>query len=126
MQKVIKGSMYDPELCPVRNVIDGIGDKWTILVLTGLKASDLRFSQMKRQIPDISQRMLTQTLRKLERDGLITRTVTPSIPPRVDYALTDLGRSLTTELAPLAKWALMNMHTIAGARRTYDAMANAE
>jgi DNA-binding HxlR family transcriptional regulator len=126
MQKVTKGPIYDPELCPIRDVIDGIGDKWTILVLTGLKVSDLRFSQMKRQIPDISQRMLTQTLRKLERDGLITRTVTPSIPPRVDYALTDLGRSLNTELAPLAKWALANMQTIANARYIYDVTANAD
>ena len=123
MQKVTSRAGYDPDLCPIRDVIDGIGDKWTILVLTGLKASDLRFSQLKRLIPDVSQRMLTQSLRKLERDGLITRTVTPSIPPRVDYALTALGRSLTTELAPLAKWALTHMQTIAHARAIYDMAA---
>ncbi len=120
MKKVTNPTLYDPELCPIRHVIDGIGDKWTILVVTGLKASDLRFSELKRQIPDISQRMLTQTLRNLERDGLVLRTVTPTIPPRVDYALTDLGRSLTDELAPLAKWALANLPVIAGARRAFD------
>jgi DNA-binding HxlR family transcriptional regulator len=111
---------YDADMCPVRDVLDGIGDKWTILVMTGLKASDLRFSQLRRSIPDISQRMLTQTLRKLERDGLITRTVTPSIPPRVDYALTDLGRSLTAQLALLSRWALASLPAIAAARRSFD------
>ncbi len=111
---------YDPDLCPVRDVLDGIGDKWTILVLTGLKAQSLRFSQLRRQIPDVSQRMLTQTLRKLERDGIVTRSVTPSIPPRVDYALTGLGRSLTDILAPLARWALANLQTIAVARESFD------
>ena len=115
--------LSDADLCPVRHVLDGIGDKWTILVLTGLKSSGLRFSQMKRQIPDISQRMLTQTLRRLERDGIVTRTVTPSIPPRVDYALTDLGRSLTDNLAPLAKWAVANLNAIAHARHAYDQQA---
>ena len=123
MQKVTSSALYDADLCPVRHVLDGIGDKWTILVVTGLKSHDLRFSELKRQIPDISQRMLTQTLRNLERDGLVSRRVTPSIPPRVDYALTDLGRSLTDQLAPLAKWALANLPQIANARRSFDARA---
>ena len=95
---------YDPDICPVRHVLDGIGDKWTILVLTSLKARGLRFSELRRAIPDVSQRMLTVTLRKLERDGYVSRAVTPSIPPRVDYALTELGLSLVVTLAPLAAW----------------------
>jgi DNA-binding HxlR family transcriptional regulator len=112
---------YDPEICPIRHVLDGIGDKWTILVLTALKANGLRFSELRRAIPDISQRMLTVTLRKLERDGYLNRTVTPSIPPRVDYALTPLGTSLVTQLGPLAKWALDHRDPIAKARAIYDA-----
>lgn len=111
---------YDPEICPVRHVLDGIGDKWTILVITALKQQSLRFSELRRAIPDISQRMLTVTLRKLERDGFLTRTVTPSIPPRVDYALTELGRSLCATLAPLAAWALEHRGTVAEARALYD------
>jgi len=115
---------YDPEICPVRHVLDGIGDKWTILVLTALKTGTLRFTELRRSIPDISQRMLTVTVRKLERDGFLTRTVTPSIPPRVDYALTDLGTSLVAQLSPLAKWALDHRDPIAKARALYDADSN--
>jgi DNA-binding HxlR family transcriptional regulator len=111
---------YDPQICPVRHVLDGIGDKWTILVLTALKAGTQRFTQLRKSIPDISQRMLTVTVRKLERDGFVTRTVTPSIPPRVDYALTDMGTSLVEQLSPLAAWALDHRDPIAKARAIYD------
>ena len=111
---------YDPQICPVRHVLDGIGDKWTILVLTGLKTGSMRFSELRRAIPDVSQRMLTVTLRKLERDGFLTRTVTPTVPARVDYALTDLGGSLVEHLAPLAAWALDHRDPIAKARALYD------
>jgi DNA-binding HxlR family transcriptional regulator len=111
---------YDPQICPVRHVLDGIGDKWTILVLTALKAGTQRFTQLRKSIPDISQRMLTVTVRKLERDGFVTRTVTPSIPPRVDYALTDMGKSLVEQLSPLAAWALDHRDPIAKARAIYD------
>lgn len=111
---------YDPEICPVRHVLDGIGDKWTILVITALKQEGLRFSELRRTIPDVSQRMLTVTLRKLERDGFVTRTVTPVIPPRVDYALTEMGRSLCDTLAPLAAWALAHRDGVARARALYD------
>lgn len=121
MKKTASGIQYDPEICPVRHVLDGVGDKWTILVLTALKAAGARFSELKRTIPDISQRMLTQTLRKLERDGYVSRKVTPSIPPRVDYALTELGRSLTEQLGPLAEWALAHRGAVAQARAEYDA-----
>ncbi|WP_156842580.1 winged helix-turn-helix transcriptional regulator [Novosphingobium aquimarinum] len=111
---------YDPEICPVRHVLKGIADKWTILILAGLKADRQRFSQIKRLVPDVSQRMLTQTLRKLERDGYVTREVTPSIPPRVDYELTDLGRSLVAQLAPLARWADEHRDMVGHARTRYD------
>lgn len=111
---------YDPEICPVRHVLKGIADKWTILILAGLKAGRKRFSEIKRLVPDVSQRMLTQTLRKLERDGYVTREVTPSIPPRVDYELTDLGCSLVAQLAPLARWADDHRDHVVRARAEYD------
>lgn len=111
---------FDPEICPVRHVLDGIGDKWSILILTDLKRGSSRFSDLRRAIPDISQKMLTQTLRKLERDGLVSREVTPSIPPRVDYDLTELGQSLVDQLRPLADWALANRGHVAKARAEYD------
>lgn len=117
---------YDPNICPVRHVMDQIGDKWSILVLTGLKAQSMRFSQLKRAIPDVSQRMLTKTLRSLERDGLVDRTVTPSTPPRVDYALTDRGRSLVKVLEPVASWALQERLDIAKSRAHFDEKAARE
>ncbi|MEM6634849.1 MAG: helix-turn-helix domain-containing protein [Pseudomonadota bacterium] len=124
MEKVTKnGLRYDPDICPVRHVLDGIGDKWTILVLTALKRGQMRFSALRRDIPDISQRMLTQTLRKLERDGFVLRVVTPQVPPRVDYTLKPLGLSLVEELEPLAAWALSRREAIAIARAEYDARA---
>lgn len=112
---------YDPNICPIRHVLAEIGDKWTILVITALKAKALRFSELKRAIPDISQRMLTQTLRKLERDGFVLREATPTIPPRVDYELSPLGRTLCDQLAPLAEWALQMREDVAKARAIYDA-----
>lgn len=116
---------YDPEICPVRHVLKGIADKWTILILAALKADRQRFSQIRRLVPDVSQRMLAQTLRKLERDGYVTREVTPSIPPRVDYELTELGRSLVSQLAPLAKWADEHRTRVGRARAAYDARESA-
>ena len=116
----MKKVTYDPAICPVRDVIGHIGDKWSILVLTGLKASAMRFSELRREIPDISQRMLTKTLRGLERDGFVLRTVTPSVPPRVDYALTPLGVSLVEALAPLAQWALDKRGDVAKSRAVFD------
>jgi DNA-binding HxlR family transcriptional regulator len=120
MPQTPDGIAYDPQICPVRHVMDDVGDKWSILVISALKPSSQRFSELKRAIPDISQRMLTQTLRKLERDGYATRTVTPSIPPRVDYALTDLGRSLCAAMEPLAEWAVEARDAVAQARASYD------
>ena len=111
---------YDPDICPVRHVLDQIGDKWSILVLTGLKSGSLRFSELKSAIPDVSQRMLTKTLRSLERDGLVSRHVTPTTPPRVDYELTELGQSLVEVLEPVAGWALAKRKEVAMSRAVYD------
>ncbi|MEM9476318.1 MAG: helix-turn-helix domain-containing protein [Pseudomonadota bacterium] len=115
--------IYDPNICPVRHVMAQVGDKWSILVLTSLKQSRMRFSELKRSIPDISQRMLTKTLRSLERDGLVLRTVTPTVPPRVDYELTALGQSLVSMLEPVAKWSLDNREAVAKARYAFDLKA---
>ncbi|PZQ84202.1 MAG: transcriptional regulator [Ancylobacter novellus] len=107
------------ELCPTRDVLDRIGDRWSVLVLSELEDGARRFTVLKRAIPDISQRMLAQTLRHLEADGLVTRTVFPTIPPRVDYALTDLGRSLMTPLRALVGWAEANHEAVREARKRY-------
>lgn len=110
---------FDPSACPVRSVLTQIGDKWSYLTLFLLNTGSHRFSELARALPDISQRMLTQTLRKLERDGLVLRTVTPSIPPRVDYELTELGQSLLPLLQKLADWASMRKPQIEQARQAY-------
>lgn len=96
------------------------GDKWSLLVISDLMHGSRRFSELLNAVPDISQRMLTQTLRKHERGGLITRTVTPTAPPRVDYELTELGRSLVVLLVPVSQWALDNLPAIEAAREAYD------
>jgi DNA-binding HxlR family transcriptional regulator len=111
---------FDPNLCPVRSILAKIGDKWSILLLHELKPGQKRFSELARALPDISQRMLTATLRKLERDGLISRHVTPSIPPRVDYKLTALGHSLLAPLDQLSAWAATHKAEIDSNRNTYD------
>jgi DNA-binding HxlR family transcriptional regulator len=120
--------MRDPSnpVCrTISTLLARIGDKWTVLVVTTLGEGPRRFNELRREIPSVSQRMLTLTLRNLERDGLVSRTVTPSIPPRVDYALTDLGRSLLKPLDALAEWAVENIETIHGAHARFDAEADA-
>nr|WP_037479806.1 helix-turn-helix domain-containing protein [Sphingomonas sp. PAMC 26617] len=102
-------------------VIGRIGDKWTVLVMMLLSERGYRFNELKRGIDGISQRMLTLTLRNMERDGLVTRTVTPSIPPRVDYELTDVGRSLAGPVKILGEWAFQHLECIAAAQASYDA-----
>jgi DNA-binding HxlR family transcriptional regulator len=96
------------KLCPVRDVLDCIGDRWSLLVLLGLSQGPLRFTALKRAIGNISQRMLAQTLRALERDGYLSRKVFPTIPPQVEYRLTPLGSSLLERLEPLVEWATQN------------------
>lgn len=106
-------------------VLARIGDKWTVLVVILLADGPLRFTELKRRIGGISQRMLTLTLRGLERDGLVTRTVFATVPPRVDYALTPLGRSLLEPIRHLGAWAVENMPKIEDAQKRFDANAGA-
>jgi DNA-binding HxlR family transcriptional regulator len=104
----------------VSSVLSRIGDKWTVLIIMALADGPRRFNEIKRIVGGVSQRMLTITLRGLERDGLVTRTVFPTIPPRVDYELTDLGRSLQKPVIALGAWAYANQPEIEGARLRYD------
>ena len=104
----------------VTEVLARVGDKWTMQVVMTLGNGPVRFNALRRAIDGISQRMLTRTLRNLERDGLISRTVTPSVPPRVDYALTPLGRSLVEPVSALGDWAVANRERIAAARERFD------
>ncbi|MGF6156108.1 DNA-binding HxlR family transcriptional regulator [Ensifer sp. KUDG1] len=120
---IVCGVPMDMENCPVRDVMDNIGGKWNSLMILSLADGPLRFSQLRRLIPDISQRMLTQTLRDLQRDGYIHRTVYPTQPPSVEYALTDLGRSLLGLLKHFVDWSVENHGAIRAAREVYDAEA---
>jgi DNA-binding HxlR family transcriptional regulator len=114
------------QTCEIRDLLDRLGDKWTLLVVELLGEGTKRFSELRRDIQDISQRMLTLTLRRLERDGLVRRTVYPVVPPRVDYELTPLGASLLDAVAPLVTWTREHRDVIAGARATYDDRAASE
>ena len=111
------------EGCEVRQILDRVADKWSLLVVALLDQDTLRFSELRRQIDGISQRMLTVTLRQLERDGLVDRTVYPVVPPRVEYALTPLGASLHQTIQALVRWTEANQERIASARAEYDARA---
>lgn len=110
-----------PSCRSVNHVLARIGDKWSVLIVQILEHGPKRFNELRRDIPTISQRMLTLSLRGLERDGLVTRTVTPSIPPRVDYELTPLGHSLRGPVCALASWAVDNMVEIHAAQDRFDA-----
>jgi len=105
----------------VAPVLSRVGDKWSILIVMILSSGPRRFNELKRIVDGISQRMLTLTLRGLERDGLVTRTVFATVPPRVDYALTDLGRSLCVPVTALGSWADENYDAIASAQAAFDA-----
>ncbi len=112
---------HSPAACPaVTEVLSRVGDKWSMQVVMQLGYDSMRFNQLRREIDGISQRMLTRTLRGLERDGLVSRKVTPSVPPRVDYALTPLGKSLREPVSRLGDWAVANRETVAEARAAYD------
>ena len=106
--------------CPVRDVLDRIGDQWSFLVVCSLVGGTQRFGELKKGIGDISPRVLTQTLRNLEQDGLVTRKMFATIPPRVDYALTDLGRDVLVPVTALASWAFARRGEIEAARRSFD------
>ncbi|WP_425375380.1 winged helix-turn-helix transcriptional regulator [Rhizobium deserti] len=106
--------------CPVRDVIDRIAGKWSTLILEALAKRPYRFGELRRLVPDISQRMLTQTLRDLQRDGYIDREVFPTKPPSVEYRMTDLGRSLFEPLSKVLQWAGDNHALVRAAREKYD------
>lgn len=118
-----RGSKEGLDLCPVRGVLDRIGDKWSTLIIMTLAEQPMRFGGLRRALPDISQRMLTQTLRDLQRDGIISRHVFPTQPPSVEYRLTEIGHSLLEPLAGLVRWAETYNAAIRGARSDYDRRA---
>ena len=122
--KMIRNQVVDPlfSQCPVRNVLSRIGDRWSLLVLLALhdKAEAMRFSDLCRAIPDVSQKMLTSTLRKLEADDLLSRTIYPEVPPRVEYKLTKRGKTLIPLLNQLVDWSLDNMDAIIRHREKYE------
>lgn len=109
--------------CPVRDVLDRVGDTWSLLVIINLQKRPTRFNALRRSIEGISQRMLTVTLRSLERDGLVNRTVRPTTPPEVEYALTELGRSIAVPIGALGLWAAQNRGRLRAARDAFDASA---
>jgi DNA-binding HxlR family transcriptional regulator len=111
----------NPVCRTISTLLSRIGDKWTVLVVDTLGEGSKRFNELRREIPSVSQRMLTLTLRNLERDGLVSRVVTPSIPPRVDYTLTELGQSLRQPISALSQWAIDNVQTIHAAQAEFDA-----
>jgi DNA-binding HxlR family transcriptional regulator len=120
--RVIPGNLHEPEDCrAVSAVLSRVGDKWTVLVVSTLGGGPKRFNELRKALGSISQRMLTLTLRGLERDGLVTRTVYPTIPPRVDYELTKLGRSLLDPVTELELWARRNRVAMDAARSRFDA-----
>jgi len=116
----------DPEVCgAISDMLARIGDKWSLLIVSTLGDRSLRFNELRRQIDDISQKMLSSTLKVLERDGLVSRTVFPSVPPQVEYALTDLGNELLQPVSALAQWTAANTPRILAARAAYDSRLRA-
>jgi DNA-binding HxlR family transcriptional regulator len=115
-------SNYDPSKCPtVSEMLSRLGDKWSVLVIMRLRNGPQRFSDLKRSVVGISQRMLTLTLRALERDGLVSRTVYPTVPPSVEYALTELGESFSEPIEAMGGWVFRNHDKIQAARTDFDA-----
>jgi DNA-binding HxlR family transcriptional regulator len=112
--------------CPARTLLDRISDKWVSLLLNALAGGPQRYSDLSRTVAGVSQKMLTQTLRSLERDGLVSRTVTPSVPVRVDYELTPLGVSLLPVMRAIKDWAETHIKEVAAAQEVYDAQVNAQ
>lgn len=121
---VLVGDLFDPE-CPTRLVLDRVGDKWTALVVLLLSDGPLRFSQLRDRLGRVAPKVLTESLRRMERDGLVDRAVFAEVPPRVEYSLTDLGRSLIEPIAIIGDWAEVHVHRITAAQRAYDAAREA-
>jgi DNA-binding HxlR family transcriptional regulator len=120
MGKITTLSAQDYATCPIRNVLDRVGDKWSLLILLNLDDGERRFNELRRAIGDISQRMLTETLRGLERDGYVLRTVHPVSPPMVSYDLTERGRSVLVPIRGLLAWAKRCRAAIDTSRAAYD------
>ncbi|MET8543044.1 helix-turn-helix domain-containing protein [Kitasatospora sp. NPDC004799] len=121
-RRAAEAAAYDAYLahCPARQLLDRIGDKWVSLAVTALADGPLRYSDLRRRLAGVSEKMLTQTLRALERDGLVARTVTAGVPARVDYALTGLGRDLLPLVEQIKDWAECHMPQVLAARTAYD------
>lgn len=118
---------HDETACArISELLARVGDKWTVLVIRHLGGGPMRFNALKRQVGDISQKMLATTLRSLERDGFVIRSVAPTTPPQVEYALTDLGRSLLVPVCALARWTMDNAERIEAARRAFAAREGVE
>ena len=114
------------ERCPTRMVLDRIADKWTVLIVGALEEKTKRFGELRREVGGVSQKMLTQTLRGLERDGVVARTVYASVPPKVEYSLTLLGRTLVHILEEIRKWSELNIEDVLKARDDFDSRSQSE
>ncbi len=114
-----RGDPYRAD-CPTRRILDRIGDRWTVLIVGILGQGDARFSELLRGVEGVSQKMLTQTLRALERDGLVRRTVYPEVPVRVEYALSDAGRTLLEPLRALEQWSIEHLGDVSASQDAYD------
>ena len=114
-----QGDLFNPD-CATRLVLDRIGDKWTVLVVLLLSDGPMRFTELRTHLGSVAPKVLTQTLRRIERDGLITREIFAEVPPRVEYTLTELGRSLTEPIAVIADWAETHLDQITAAQDVYD------
>lgn len=121
----MKWDVYN-ERCPTRMVLDRIADKWTVLVVGALEDKAKRFGELRREIGGVSQKMLTQTLRGLERDGLVARMVYVSVPPKVEYSLTELGRTLVRILEAIREWSEENIEDVLKSRNVYDSRTRSE
>ncbi|MEO8758011.1 MAG: helix-turn-helix domain-containing protein [Devosia sp.] len=115
-----RASGDDVDGCPVRSVLDKVGDKWSLLLVMTLSGGPLRFNELKRRVPDISQKMLTQTLRELQRDGMVARKVFPTVPPAVEYRLTGLGESVLVPFGMLVSWANTHHEQIFASRAEFE------
>jgi DNA-binding HxlR family transcriptional regulator len=119
LETTVAWNVFDSH-CPTRQVLDLIADKWTVLIIRRLADGTLRFSQLRRAVDGISQKVLTSTLRELERDGIVTRQIYASVPPKVEYSLTELGRSLCGLVEAICGWAEANIEQVQAARDVYD------
>jgi len=121
----MKANVYSAE-CPTRRILDRVGDKWAVLILLLLRDEPLRFNRLRRAIEGISQKMLSQVLKSLERDGLVKRRAIATVPVTVEYSITPLGKTLAAAVDPLRDWAERNLKEVLAAQRRYDAQQQAK